>query len=308
MRRGRELGHVGAGLGDDHVGDEGGDARDRDQEVPGAAKGFDHHLDPVGELLDGTRVLVDQIEMDLGQERVVITETSGERLGQLGDLGPQPSLRQLGELDRIALPGDERVEHQPAGHAADVARHRRQLDAGVLEELLQALDLPGPFPSDRRAGSGQVAELTDRRGWHERSADQTMRAELSQPLRVGDVGLATRQVLDVPRVDEHHLERAVLEQVIERLPVVARRFHHHQAHLLANQMITKLQHLVGDRAPRRDRRRGTTPDPRRRFGRRPSRRVWRYRSRRTADARHPSLLPSLTRWTPAPGRAGRSEV
>ena len=78
------------------------------REVPGAAKGLDHHLDPVGDVLDRCGVLVDQVEMDLGQERVVFTEASGERLGQLRDLGPQPSFRQLGQLDRIAVPGDER--------------------------------------------------------------------------------------------------------------------------------------------------------------------------------------------------------
>ena len=56
----REPGHVGAGFGDDHVGDAARDPHDSDEEVSGAAKGFDHHVDPVGEVLDGIGVLIDR--------------------------------------------------------------------------------------------------------------------------------------------------------------------------------------------------------------------------------------------------------
>ena len=48
------------------------------------------------------------------------------------------------------------------------------------------------FPGDRGAGPGQIPQLADRLRWHERAADQTVRAELGQPGRVGDVGLAAR--------------------------------------------------------------------------------------------------------------------
>ena len=37
-------------------------------------------------------------------------------------------------------------------------------------------------------------------------ADQAVRAELGQPGRVRDIGLAAGQVLDVPGVDQHHLD------------------------------------------------------------------------------------------------------
>ena len=50
----REDAHVGAGLGDDHVGDAGADSRDGAGQVPEGLKGFDHHLDPGGELIDLT--------------------------------------------------------------------------------------------------------------------------------------------------------------------------------------------------------------------------------------------------------------
>jgi hypothetical protein len=172
---------------------------------------------------------------------VVLGEAAGQRLGQLRDLDPQAAAGQLGQLGRVTLPADEGLEHRPAGHAGDVAGDRGQLDPGVLEQL--PLDLLGPFPHQRGPGPGpgpgQVPELTDRLGRDERAADQSVRTELRQSCRVGDVGLAGWQVLDVLGVDQRQLERDVLEQVVERLPVVPGRFHHDQRDPFGGQVITQ---------------------------------------------------------------------
>ena len=143
---GGEPGHVGAGLGDDDVGGQGADPGDRADQVPEALKGLDHHLDPGGELLDRGGVLVDQVQVHPGQERVVLAEPAGQRLGQRGDLRPQPPLGQIGQHGRVAFPGDQRLEHRPPRHAEDVGGDRGQLDPGVLEQLLQPLRPPGRVP------------------------------------------------------------------------------------------------------------------------------------------------------------------
>ena len=148
--------HVGAGLGDDDVRDFGADPWDGDHQVPGALKGLDHHLDPGRELLDGVGVLVDQVQMQLGQEGVVGVEPAGQGLSELRDLGPQPALRQVGELGGVTLPGDQRFQHGPARDAADVGGDAGQFDAGVLQELLHPLDLPATLTHDAGSGSGQV--------------------------------------------------------------------------------------------------------------------------------------------------------
>ena len=80
-------------------------------EVPGATKGLDHHLDSGAELVDGPGVVVDQVQVQPGQEAVVLTETTGERFGELGDLGSHPPFGQVGELAWISLPGDKGLEH-----------------------------------------------------------------------------------------------------------------------------------------------------------------------------------------------------
>ena len=71
MFGGGEPGHVRAGLGDDHVGGQSADAGDGADQLPEALKGLDHHLDPGGELVDGLGVLVDEVEVHPGQERVM---------------------------------------------------------------------------------------------------------------------------------------------------------------------------------------------------------------------------------------------
>ncbi len=44
------------------------------------------------------------------QRRVMVTEASLQRLLQLGQLGPQPTLGQLGQRLDVTLPGDQRVQ------------------------------------------------------------------------------------------------------------------------------------------------------------------------------------------------------
>jgi hypothetical protein len=55
----------------------------------------------------------------------------------------------------------------------------------------------------------------------EATTKQTDAVQLLDPLAVQDVGLAPRDVLDVPGVDEHDLEAAILENLEDRDPVQA---------------------------------------------------------------------------------------
>lgn len=51
--------------------------------------------------------------------------------------------------------------------------------------------------------------------------------ELLDPLTVQNVGFAAGNVLDVVRVDEHHLEATFFENLVDRDPVHARGLHRH---------------------------------------------------------------------------------
>jgi hypothetical protein len=66
---------------------------------------------------------------------------------------------QFREDQRVALAGDEGLEHGPAGLADDVRDDRGELDPGVLQQLLQSLDLAGALADDLGARR-LVSQLT----------------------------------------------------------------------------------------------------------------------------------------------------
>lgn len=119
-------------------------------------------------------------------------------------------------------------------------------DAGVLEELLQALGLPGPFPHDGRAVAGQITQSGDLSGRHEASPQQTALEQLGQPGGVGCVGLASRQVLHVAGVGKEQFEARSLEHVPDRLPEHPGRLHGHLRHALGHQPLPQLLEVPGE--------------------------------------------------------------
>ena len=74
-------------------------------------------------------------------QRVMRLKASFERYFERGDLGTQLAVREVGEYLGIGRAGDERVEHRAAGLAEDVRGDAVQLDAGVLQGLVQAVGL-----------------------------------------------------------------------------------------------------------------------------------------------------------------------
>ena len=184
----------------------------------------DHPVDLLRQPLDGLVGGVDAGQHLGGQQAVVDVEVAPQRRPQLGELGAQAPLGQLGHGRGVAAAADEGGEHGPARHPQDVAGHRRQLDARVLEHLLQALGLAGALLDDHLAVASQVAQLADRAWWHEAGADQAVLDQLADPGRVADVGLAAGDVAQVVRVQEPALE-PLLERLEHRLPVHAGGLH-----------------------------------------------------------------------------------
>ena len=115
---------------------------------------------------------------------------------QSGAAGAGPAPGQLGQYLRAALPGDQRLDHRPAGDAVDVGEHRGDLDQGVLEQLLDPLLDPGAVLDQVEPGPGQIPHLAHRLGGHQRRGHHRPLGQLGQPHRVDLVGLrATRDVL-----------------------------------------------------------------------------------------------------------------
>jgi len=131
---------------------------------------------------------------------------------------------------------DQRVEHPPCGHAEHLRGDRRELDAGVLQGLLDALDLAAAFLDLGLAVADHVAQLALRTRRHEALTDEAVLDQLAAPLGVLDVALAPGNVTQVTGVVEPALE-LVLEQVEDRAPVDAGRFHPDDRHRVAAQPV-----------------------------------------------------------------------
>ena len=140
---------------------------------------------------------------------------------------------------------DERGHHGAARHPHDVAGHRRELDAGIFQHLVDAVDLARALGGERLAVAGEVAQAADGRRRHEAWAQQAVREQLRDPCGIDDVGLATWHVLDVGGVDEDHLE-VVLEGVVHALPVHASSFHGHMGDAMRRQPVPQ-RHEIGRR-------------------------------------------------------------
>jgi hypothetical protein len=79
-----------------------------------------------------------------------------------------------------------------------------------------------------------------------------VRAELSQPGRIRNIGFATGQILHMSGVDQHHLDtHQVFKQVVERFPVIAGGFHDYAGDPLSHEVLTQRQDLAGRGSPRR---------------------------------------------------------
>jgi len=161
----------------------------------------------------------------------MVVEVPGQGLLELAELGAHARAGQLGEHLGVTLPTDHCLEHLPARHPEDVACHTRQLDLGVLQELLHPLLLPGPLADQGAPVPGQVTQPADR-GWrHEAWPAHAPLDHLGQPHRIELVGLgAAGDVLDVAGVEQPAGESFGFQQVERRLPVVAGGLHRDQCH------------------------------------------------------------------------------
>jgi len=103
-------------------------------------------------------------------------------------------------------PGDQGFQHRPARDPDDVGGHAGELDPGVLEHLVQPLDLPAAFLDLGLAVAGQVAQLPDRAGRHERGTDQPVLDQLGDPGGIGHIGLAAGHVVHMGGVEQPTLD------------------------------------------------------------------------------------------------------
>ena len=114
--------------------------------------------------------------------------------------------------------------------------------------LLQPLLVPGALLSQVDPQPGQVPQPADLSRRDKRGPQHAPLVQLAQPHRIQLVGLGpTRDLLDVPRVDQPHQQPVGLEQVHKRPPVIRRGLHHDPLDPLADQTVGQLHDRGGGR-------------------------------------------------------------
>src|SRR5215211_174244 len=117
---------------------------------------------------------------------MVRRETTLQGLLECWYLRAQPSAGKLGQNLGIGGAANERLEHRPPGNAEHAGSHRRELYPGLLEDLLQTLDLPGALFYLHLAVAREVPELPNLLWWYEARTHQPVLYKLADPLGVLD--------------------------------------------------------------------------------------------------------------------------
>jgi hypothetical protein len=222
------------------------DPRDRAQQAHLLAERGDHLLDLGVQPLDHPGQVVDVLQVHPRQQRVMFTKPSRKRHRKIRELLAHHPTGKPGQHPRVTLPSDQRLHHRPRRHRGDTGGHRVELDSAVFQDLAQPLQLTGARLDKLLAVASHLPDRRDLRRRDETAAQQPHLAQLRQPLGVLGVGLAARDVLDVPGVDQQHLQPLCLAQGMKDWPPVhPGRFHRHMGDALGDQPADHLtQHRV----------------------------------------------------------------
>ena len=174
MTFGREAVHVDADLGNDDPGAEIADAGDGAQDLDRAAKGLDMGVDLLIDLADGGVDRIDMLEEQPQHKPMMVSHPATQRRLKLGLRCPDAPVGQDRQCERIGLTGDQSLDHPAAGEAHDVGDDRIELDVGILQRLLDPLDMTAPLTDELLAGSQEIAHLLRRLVRDEAASDQPM--------------------------------------------------------------------------------------------------------------------------------------
>src|SRR5262245_38374216 len=155
MAGGLEARHVHADLGHDHAGADGAQTWHGTQVLGG----FSKRLEPEAHLLldrgDSLVQGIDLAEVKLQHEAVMRADASAQGFEQLSAVRLDTGVDAAKQMLRVGVAVDDRLEHRATALAQDVAQHEAELEIGVLEHLLDALDVGGTLAHELLAGTGE---------------------------------------------------------------------------------------------------------------------------------------------------------
>jgi hypothetical protein len=189
---------------------------------------------------------VEQLEVLAQHEDVFGAVMARERRDDLRLRGLTPRVPMLRQDVGVGLAGDDVADDVLPGHAGDIAEHDGQLQVHLHQSLLHALDVRGCTLHQGLAVTQVGAQHGDGGGRPEAGRQQAHAVQFLEPLAVHDIALPGRDVLDVPRVDEHHVEPAGLQDLVERDPVDPGGFHRDAGDAAGQQPVGEAVEIRGE--------------------------------------------------------------
>jgi hypothetical protein len=119
------------------------------------SKRLDLSVDLLIDLSDGSVNRVDMLEEKMQHEPMMVGHPTAQRCPQFGWAGFDPPVGQRRQSIRVGFAGDQRFDHPTTGQAHDVGDDRGELDVGVLQRLLQRLDMAAALAHQLLAGAQQ---------------------------------------------------------------------------------------------------------------------------------------------------------
>ncbi|MDQ1025621.1 hypothetical protein QF035_003203 [Streptomyces umbrinus] len=195
-----------------------------------AQQGGDTGVEDSDRLLEPVRL----VQVVLDHEGVVVGEVAVQCLDQGGDLGTGLADGKIRKAFTVAFTGDQGCQDRPSGLPGHIGQHGGELHPGVLQLLLQPLDLPACRTQEFGAAPGQVTQFPHHAAGDEGRHHHSRRAGPGQERGVARIALAAPDPLQVRGVDQHQVQLR-LQQVVDPAPVVGRCFHDHHVDLAFHQ-------------------------------------------------------------------------
>jgi hypothetical protein len=163
------------------------------------------------------------------------------------------AVAKFGEHGRVALAGEDGVEHAQAADSVELGENVVQAHIHQVERPLPLANVRGGHLEVILAQAVEAAPLADGLGWDEAGTQQAVAVEHGVPLAVAHVALAPREVARVRAMEEGDLEARALEQVVDGNPVHAGGFHGHGLDVLLFEPLAERAQLAAEGAKGLDR-------------------------------------------------------
>jgi hypothetical protein len=157
--------------------------------------------------------------------------------------GLELALAESAKLFRRAT-RDQPFDHLAGAHAVDIGDDAAQPDAGIVQELVQAV----LFPRQARRQFAPVArdhtKLAQVLGRNEAAAQQPEPRQLRQPFRILHVGLAAGDIPDMEGIDHQGRNSGRFKMREHALPINAGALHHHLLDAMFLQPANQCTHVT----------------------------------------------------------------